>query len=442
MNESKLKHSAIVRMIIVAGLSLVLLIPTFMIEGLIFERQARQKEAVREVSQSWGGIQTLSGPILTVPYSVERKDEKGKITVSTRHMHLLPSALSMRGSVAPEIRYRGIYQIALYNTRYHVEGEFRLRDLIPLNVPSSDIKWDDAFLGYGISDLRGIKDTISLSWNHARYPSAPGLQCEEVMKTGITFRPLVTAEDQSCTFSLELNLNGTSELNFVPVGEVTTVSLKSTWDSPSFIGKFLPAQRAIEKNASTAEWKVLNLNRNFPQAWKGNKYQIGEAAFGVRLFVPVDEYQKADRSVKYALLFIALTFVAFFLSELIARTILHPIQYSLIGLGLVVFYLLLVSISEHTSFNTAYFISSVAVIALIAVYTRWVTSSGRVPLAIAGVLGVLYSFLFVTLQLEDYALLLGGIGLFLILGVIMYLTRKVDWFALGGVGKTEGPRTQ
>jgi inner membrane protein len=431
MDESKLKNSAIVRMIIVAGLSLLLLIPALFIDTLVFERQGRQKEAVEEVSRSWGGIQTLTGPILTVPYQVEQKNSKGKASIATRHLHLLPSVLTIRGAVAPEIRHRGVYQIALYNARCRVEGEFRPADIAALAVPAGDLRWDEAFLGYGISDLRGIRDSVTLTWGGEAYRSSPGLKCEEVMKNGITFTPDVSPAQSSYRFSLDLNLNGSSELHFIPVGEISTVALQSAWGSPSFIGRFLPAKRTVDKGGCTAEWKVLNLNRNFPQAWKESRYKLDDASFGVRLFVPVDEYQKTDRSVKYALLFIALTFVAFFLSEIIAKTILHPIQYALIGLGLVIFYLLLLSISEHTSFNTAYVVSGAAVIALIAMYTRWVTRSGRVPLSIAAVLTILYGFLFVTLQLEDYALLIGGIGLFLILALIMYLTRKVDWFALG-----------
>jgi inner membrane protein len=439
MNESKLKHSAVVRMIIVGGLSLALLIPTFFIESLVFERQSRRQQAVAEVSGSWGGQQTLTGPILTVPYVIAKVGEKGKISYSSHHMHLLPSTLTMRGSVAPEMRYRGMYQVALYNTRYHIEGEFRLADLLALDVPADDIRWNEAFVEYGITDLRGIRDTITLAWDGAPYRSSPGLKCESIVTSGITFTPPVAPGRQTYRFSLDLNLNGNSELSFIPIGEVTTVSLQSTWGSPSYVGSFLPARRSVEKSGSTAEWKVLNLNRNFPQAWKESRYNVRDAAFGVRLFMPVDEYQKTDRSIKYALLFIALTFVAFFLSEIIARTILHPIQYALIGLGLIIFYLLLLSISEQTSFNTAYIISSAAVITLVALYTRWVTHSGRVPAVIAGVLVVLYSFLFVTLQLEDYALLIGGIGMFLILTVVMYLTRKVDWFALGAGARPPSP---
>src|SRR5262249_2732425 len=158
-------------------------------------------------------------------------------------------------------------------------------------------------------------------------------------------------------------------------GEVTQLTMDSPWNTPSFVGNFLPDTRAITSQAFHAEWKVLNLNRNFPQVWVDKKYKVAESSFGVRLFLPVDEYQKTERTVKYAILFIALTFMAFFLSEVMAHVVLHPIQYALIGLALIVFYVLLISLSEHLVFNTAYAISSIAVVALITTYARWITAN-------------------------------------------------------------------
>jgi inner membrane protein len=257
------------------------------------------------------------------------------------------------------------------------------------------------------------------------------------VECGITFKTPIENPAAKQPFSLHLNLNGSSEIRFTPVGEVTQVAMESPWSNPSFVGNFLPESRDISTDAFRAEWKVLNLNRNFPQAWVGGKYKVIESAFGVRLFLPVDEYQKTSRTVKYAILFIALTFVSFFLSEVIAKVALHPIQYTLIGFALIVFYVLLLSISEHVAFNIAYAISSAAVIALVTAYSRWITSSNRIAIAISGVLVLLYTFLFVTLQLQDYAMLLGSVGLFLSVLLVMYLTRRVDWFALNKVSTGE-----
>jgi inner membrane protein len=295
------------------------------------------------------------------------------------------------------------------------------------------VLWNEAFVTLGISDLKGIRDTVDFSVCQALLPSEPGVVSNDVVESGITCKTPIANPSVKAPFSVSVNLNGSSELRFTPVGQVTHVAMESPWENPSFVGNFLPESRDVSGRGFQAQWRVLNMNRNFPQSWSGSRYKVAESSFGVRLFLPVDEYQKTSRTVKYAILFIGLTFVAFFLSEVIAKVTLHPVQYALIGFALVVFYVLLLSISEHTSFNLAYALSSVAVIALVASYARWITESGRIAVIITGVLTLLYTFLFVTLQLEDFALLLGSVGLFVILGLVMYLTRKVDWFALGGI---------
>ena len=433
MNESMLKNSVILRMVIVAALTLLLLIPTLFIDFLVSERQHTRDSAITEVSQSWGGSQTLTGPILSVPYRELVEQQKGMFVNTLRYMHFLPSKLTVRSTLTPEIRYRGIYEVGLYNARMMFEGEFPAPAVEKFNIQSDNILWQDAFITFGISDLKGIRDTVNFQLNQSFHTCEPGVITNDVVESGMTFKiPLANSAGPQA-FSLQINLNGSSEIRFTPVGEITQVTMESPWGNPSFVGNYLPETRDITVNQFHAQWKILNLNRNFPQAWIGNKYKLAESSFGVRLFLAVDEYQKTSRTVKYAILFIALTFVSFFLSEVIAKVILHPIQYSLIGFALIVFYVLLLSISEHVTFNVAYALSSIAVITLVTFYTRWITLSNRISFVIAGVLVLLYGFLFVTLQLQDYALLLGSFGLFLILLLVMYLTRKVDWFVLNKI---------
>lgn len=437
MKEFMLRNSVIIRMMIVAALTLALLVPTFFIEFLISDREHMRDSAISEVSQSWGGSQTLTGPILSVPYREINESRKDGVMYTLRYVHFLPSKLIVHTSLNPEIRYRGIYEIGLYNARATFEGEFQLQEVNKMGLSPENILWREAFTTLGISDLKGIRDTVNFRLNELFFPSEPGVLTNDVVASGITFKTPIENLTTIRTFSLQLNLNGSSEIRFTPVGLVTQVTLDSPWGNPSFVGIYLPETRDITSNAFHAQWKVLNLNRNYPQTWLGNKYNLSESSFGVRLFLPVDEYQKANRTVKYAILFIALTFISFFLSEVIAKVILHPIQYALIGFALIVFYVLLLSISEHVSFNIAYMISSSAVITLVTMYSRWITSSNRISLVIAGILVLLYSFLFITLQLQDYALLLGSVGLFLILLFIMYLTRKVDWFTLNKLSAGE-----
>lgn len=430
MNESRLKSSIILRMFIIAGLTLLLLIPAVFVESLISERKSRRDSAMTEVSQSWGGSQTLIGPVLSIPFKEYSKDEKGVSSFVVRYAHFLPSRLLVRGTVVPEIRYRGIYEVVLYNAQCMIEGQFASPDMNTLRISPDNVLWNDGFITFGISDLKGIRDTISLRWNAVLHPSMPGVLCDDVVEAGITFRPHIERGQSSYQFSFPLSINGSSEIRFVPVGEMTEVILDSPWGNPSFVGSFLPYRRTINPDSFQAEWKVFNLNRNFPQAWIGGRYKALESSFGTNLYFPVDQYQKASRTVKYALLFIALTFVSFFLSELIVKTAFHPIQYILIGLALILFCVLLLSLSEHTGFNLAYLISSAGTISLVTIYAYWISPKRQVSLVILFVLAALYGFLYFTLQLQDYALLLGSIGLFVVLCVIMYLTRRIDWFSL------------
>lgn len=430
MNESRLKSSIILRMFIIAGLTLLLLIPALFVESLISERSSRRDAATLEVSQSWGGVQTLIGPILSIPFKEFSKDEKGVVSFTVHYAHFLPSTLFIRGSLNPEIRYRGIYEVALYNAQFVIDGQFASPDMHKLRISPENTLWNDAVITFGISDLKGIRDTINLRWNALRCPSEPGVVSDDVLAAGITFKPDLDKAQASYSFSLPLSINGSSEIRFVPVGETSEVVLDSPWGNPSFVGSFLPHTRAVRPDSFHAEWKIFNLNRNFPQEWIGSRYKVLESSFGTSLYLPVDEYQKTSRSVKYALLFIALTFVAFFLSELIVKTAFHPIQYTLIGFALVLFYVLLLSLSEHMRFNLAYFIASIGIVSLVTVYAFWISVKRQISIVVFFVVAALYAFLFVTLQLQDYALLLGSIGLFVVLFIVMYLTRRIDWFSI------------
>jgi inner membrane protein len=231
-------------------------------------------------------------------------------------------------------------------------------------------------------------------------------------------------------------------LLFSPVGEETTVQLQSEWPNPSFAGSFLPVNREVSSDGFQSEWNVLHLNRNFPQQWKGANKELTSAAFGVDLLLPVDEYRKTMRTAKYAIMFIALTFLTFFMIELLSGKMIHPVQYLLIGFALLIFYTLLLSISEYLVFGIAYLIASAAIILLITVYSYKVLSDGRKTAVVFGVLSLLYGYLYILFQLQDYALLLGSLGLFIVLSLVMYLTRSIDWFEVMGNEKADVLPTQ
>ncbi len=429
MAGEKIRRSVGIRLIVISVLSLGLLIPAFMIEGLIREREMTRNSAVWEVSEKWGGKQILAGPVLTIPLKKQQRDNKGNFTTWIQYAHFLPDDLSVKGDVSPMIRHRGIYDVVLYNGKLNVTGRFSLSAIEDMKISQHEIMWKDAFLALGITDMKGIKETIKIKWNNSDLTANPGIESNDILSSGVSAKVALNETQQDYAFSFDIVLNGSQELSFIPVGKETKVSISSSWNAPSFQGGFLPEKREISKNGFTAEWKVLQLNRNYPQKWVGKRHEIYPSAFGVNLLMPVDHYQKTMRTVKYAMLFIGLTFAAFFVIEILNKLAIHPIQYLLIGIALILFYALLLSLSEHLSFGYSYLIASACTVFMITAYSNSVLSSKRIASVIFSMLSVLYGFLYVLLQVEDYALLLGSTGLFAILGLFMYLTRKIDWYS-------------
>lgn len=442
MNDSWLKRSIMARMIIIGGLSIAMLFPSFLVLGLIAEREDTRNSAKAEVSEKWGGEQTLAGPVLTVPFKRLVRTEKGDTRPVIEHAHLLPSSLAISVNATPEVRYRGIYQVTLYNAIADLKGTFSLKGLESMNISSADVMWDDASLAFGISDLKGVKEAINVRWFNKEFGAEPGVAPGNALHSGISIKPALSAGQQEYEFAARINLNGSEELLFVPAGKETHVTVSSPWTSPSFVGRFLPDQRTVRPDGFDASWNVLHLNRNLPQQWiserlpdDGDRVNVNQFAFGVKLIPPIDGYQQTMRSAKYAIMFIALTFLAFFLTEILTKKTGHPVHYALIGFALVLFYCLLLALSEHMSFVMAYVISSAAIVMLVGGYARSVLGTTRFAATISSLLVLLYAFLFVILREEDYALLFGSIGLFVVLALVMYLTRRIDWYT---IGKTEG----
>lgn len=429
------RQSVGLRLFIIAGLSLVLLIPATLIIFLINEREQRRDHAILEVSEKWGQSQVIAGPILTIPYRRAVSSNDGKtVTTVMENAHFLPEQLQVTGELVPEIRHRGIYDVVLYQSDLQLTGTFTAPNFGELSIAPENILWQEAVFALGISDLKGIRETIVIKWNDVDHIANPGIESKDVLFSGISTKLAVQPATPGYSFSVGLKLNGSGELQFLPVGKETKVNIAAAWGNPSFVGSFLPVTREVRHDRFSAVWSVLHLNRNYPQQWLGPRQELLASAFGVKLLLPIDEYQKTTRSAKYAIMFIALTFLAFFMTEILNKKILHPIQYLLVGFALLVFYTLLLSISEYLHFNQAYLIASAAVVLLISAYTRGMLKNNLITLIIGGILVLLYGFLFVILQLQDYALLLGSIGLFVILALVMYLTRNIDWF---GVGKAD-----
>lgn len=432
--NSWVKHSIMLKLATITILMLLLLIPTSMITSVIYERESLNVEAMNEVSGKWGGSQIITGPILTIPLVYEYLDKEKNATYQTQvNWYILPEELNIKGDVTPEKLKRGIYEIAVYKSDLTLSGKFNFEKNID-QTNLKQIKYDQAFITIGIKDLRGIKDHINFNWNKEAQTVKPGSKISDVVYAGMTINVPNIEEylNTDIPFDYTLKLQGSQNMSFIPLGSTTNVKLKSNWDTPSFDGSFLPDNREVTETGFTADWKVLNLNRNFPQSWTQGevKPSLESSMFGVNFLMPMDDYQKSTRSAKYAVMTIALTFLIFFLVEVLNGKKIHPFQYALVGLALCLFYILLVSISEHSNFNFAYGLSAAGIVSMITLYSMSVFKAKKLTLLLVTTLSGIYGFLFVTLQLADYALLMGSIGLTVILAATMYFTRNINWYKL------------
>lgn len=438
-----LKNSATVKFVAISFLALLLLIPQSMTISLIDERQSLREKAVEEISGKWGSSQTIGAVVLSVPYYETVSHEGVKKTTLLGYAHFLPEKLDIHCTMVPEKRYRGIYVAVLYNSRIHITGSYSGFDVEKLNIPSATIQFDKAILSLGITDLIGLKENVSVNINGVEHQCNPGIETSDIFSSGVS-TPLSVDPKASYNFSCDIDLNGSQSLSFLPFGKETGVTVKAPWGDPSFEGSFLPDKREVTPNDFSATWKVLHLNRNYPQQGLGSfitsrrtsvpeegrdvREKNNESVFGVRLMLPVDEYQKTTRTAKYGVMFICLTFLTLFFVEIFSKKLIHPIQYLIIGFAVLLFYVLLLSISEQLDFGWAYLIASLAILSLNTYYTYNIIRSGRIASLVTMILGVLYVFFYSLLQLHDYSLLLGSIGLLLVLAIVMHLTRHVDWY--------------
>ncbi|GAB4094120.1 cell envelope integrity protein CreD [Flaviaesturariibacter terrae] len=435
-NEPRSKSKILIKVAVVAAIILVLLLPAWKVEQLVEERESRQKEAVAEVSDKWAGRQLLGGPVLVLPYLQAFTDASGKAMLARHYAYILPAQLQVKAVANPQERHRGIYKVMLYSAQVELTGRFDAPDLAALHLDPARVLWNEAFLSLRLSDVRGLNDELTMSWNGTRrLVFAPNASSDPYGDSSLAAPlPLTGAPDiGGASFAATLSLNGSQQLLFAPLGKTTTVELRSPWPHPSFSGSGLPQQSSITENGFVATWRSLAHRRSFPQQFRDDDhpdsrlYDLSSSSFGVDLFVPVNAYQKTLRSVKYCLLCIVLTFTAFFLIEVVNRRSVHPFQYGLIGLALVLFYALLLSFSEYIGFNWAYAVAAAATVGLIGWFVRGLLQSGRLSTLLSAVLVLLYGYVFTILQLQDFALLLGSLGLFLTLAVVMYFSRKINW---------------
>lgn len=420
------------------GLFLVLLVPIRSVMGLIDERQGYQQGVIDKITQSSSGPQTIMGPVLVVPYlKVEEVKEGGATVLRSRqyNQYILPSQLSINGDLKVGQRQLGIYKAQVFNGKSRFQGQFSLSSQAMLRYPGMTA--GQPYIAVGISDARGIRKVPVLRLGVRELAFAPGTRLAAA-PSGVhaPLGPLSLEGLQSLPFSFELDLQGTSSMNYVPLGTSTSLMLTSNWPHPSFVGSFLPVERQVSQSGFTAQWEsswfANNLGVEFQEVMdSGSDKRLADLPqFSTSLIETVDQYQLNQRSVKYALLFIGLTFLAFFLIEVLQQVRVHLVQYALVGIALVMFYVLLLALSEHIGFDAAYLLASAACVGQIGVYLAAILGSWPRGAGLASLLAALYAVLFGLLQSEDNALLLGSLLLFGVLTLVMMLTRNLDWFAM------------
>lgn len=433
-----IRRSMTFRAVVVAVLVLLLMIPLAMVQDLIREREYRKQEVVNEVGTTWGGSQTLTGPFITVPYTamveVDNGNGRNELREVVRYAHFLPAKLDVSSQLDPEKRHRGIYDVVVYKGHFMVQATFpAMQGLLP--AKASALRWNEASLCLGISDLRSIKKQVSASLEGGgNFAFEPGLPSNDLAASGLSVAmPLDSAAlGKPISLQIAMDLNGSGSLRVVPTGRTTTMVVQSTWPDPSFQGAFLPDSSKVDANGFKAYWTVLHLNRPYPQEFTGSRnMELDASAFGPDLILPVDEYQKSTRAAKYGAMLIVMVFLVFFFVEVLQKLRIHPIQYLLVGFALCIFYTLLIALSEHIGFGAAYVVSAVAVIGLVVYYARSVFGQLKATQLLGLVMLLVFGFMFTVINQEDYALLIGSIGLFIVLAIVMGLSRRIDWNRAG-----------
>lgn len=433
-------QSGTAKIILVGLLTLVLLIPLQYVKSLIAERAARQESVVDEINQKWGESVYFYGPVLKVPYTTytESKliDDKTKQVSYQRYANIeyayfFPDDLNLNANVVTEPRNRNNYESVVYTANMDFKGNYTLPNFSAQSIPAENINWDKASIIVKTNNIRSIKGGVSINIGGKKYSFEPVSNTNDKDTVAALETHAVNLQNAFAggpvNFNFAINYKGSKQIKIVPIGKTTQAKMTSNWASPSFEGTFIPDSKNISDKGFTANWKVSYLNRTFAQQHFEVLPNLSEYTFDVKFLIPVDQYQQNERASKYGFLIIGLTFLIFFLIQSVSKISIHIFQYTMIGLALIMFYTLLISITEHSSFSLAYVIAGLAVVVMIGLYSISILKNVKFPVLIATALSALYSFIYVIIQLENYALLVGSIGLFLILGAVMYFSRKIDW---------------
>jgi len=435
-------RSPSLKLFLIAFLIVLLMVPLFLAGALIDERSNRAQEVRSEIGHQWGPKQTLIGPFVAVPYVVQVVGwDNGKRVEQQRERFAIftPEVLDVSGQADTKILHRSIYDVPVYAARLKLSGRFGAAHIAEVDSETvQSVRWNDAKFVLSLSEVAGLKSVAKLRIDDKTdiaFAPSTGLAGRSALNTGIHARlgeaPAIQyGPDKEFGFEVNLDFNGSVALNVAPVAKETRVSLKSNWRSPSFQGAFLPSEREIGPDGFDASWKVPQLARNVPDSWSLSEAGLDRLepyVFGVGFLDPVDFYTLVNRAIKYGLMFLATAFMAVFCLEVISGRRVHAVQYLFTGLGLIFFYVLLLSLAEHIGFDTAYLLASSAMALMVATYVGAVLQSLRRGIVMVVILGLLFALLYFILRLEDYALLVGALLGFVALAITMFTTLRVDW---------------
>ncbi len=447
-SAGRVARSPAFKFFLIAFLILLLLIPLLIVAGLVSEREGRSREVMAEVSRTWGGMQQLTGPFIVVPYMVHIESKDGdkvlQITQERRAV-FLPEELNIKGDGRSAVLHRSIFDVNVYTASLAIDGSFAVPDIATVDPNATSVRWREAILVLALSDVSGLKEAATLTVNgREQLPFSPSVGLPGSYMNGMHVRlsgspSLIDGEAPIKAFSFHADLvfSGSSSLNFAPAARETKVEISSDWPHPSFTGAFLPVDREIKADGFSAKWRVPHLARSVPHAWglaDGGLDRFSNHQFGVTFYQPVDFYDLVMRAVKYGVLFLAVGFMGVFVLELLSGKRVHPVQYLFVGIAMIFFYVLLLSLAEHIGFSKAYALASGATGGMLALYVAKALNSPGSGFIMAGLFALLYGFLYFILQLEDYALLAGALLGFAALTAVMFATLHIDWSGLGGAG--------
>jgi len=432
------------KIIMLVIIILLLLIPISMIRSLVNERSNRADTAEESIMEAWGSQLNIYGPVIRIPVvereeirtTTEKEGEKINIIIKNKALWITPRDVNITGNLSAEKKRRGIFSVALFSGEMALTGSFSLERAIGELKENQTLHPEMAEIIIGLTSQKGIRRVIKADWNGEELFLKPGSRqfaFDSGNDNGMNaLSPLKT--NGFNTFDIRFAVQGGKSIRMLPIGEITQSNIKSDWPSPSFQGGSLPTDYTLSENGFDAQWEISYLSRSIPLFWwtgeKGDyegRLNLRRELYGVDFFKPLDHYALNERAVKYAILFLVIPFLTLFFLEVFSRKSIHPAQYLLSGLANVIFYLLLLSISEHLSFSIAYLIAALALTCMMSLYARSLLETWARSAYMGLVMALLYLILYLTLNAEDWALLIGSIASFIICGVVMFLTRKLDW---------------